>query len=168
MLGFLTQSTWVERIGWVLVHSLWQFALAALAAIVLQRALQRRSAGLRYGVLLVVMAIMVAIPVATWLSSWRADAPAAVVKFGPVEKPEEVSSLQHVSSSECGNDAIPVASLPVESPLEVAAVTQPEARRSEPASIGVTTSWSLRKKRMRTERKRLSRRQDHRAGQQSE
>jgi hypothetical protein len=33
MLVFLTQSAWVERIGWVLVHSLWQFALVALAAI---------------------------------------------------------------------------------------------------------------------------------------
>ena len=27
MLEFLTQSAWVDRIGWVLVHSLWQFAL---------------------------------------------------------------------------------------------------------------------------------------------
>ena len=35
MLEFLTQSTWAERIGWVLVHSLWQFALVALVAIVL-------------------------------------------------------------------------------------------------------------------------------------
>ena len=44
MLEFLTQSTWVDRIGWVLVHSLWQFALVALVAIVLRRALQRFSA----------------------------------------------------------------------------------------------------------------------------
>ncbi len=44
MLDFLTQSTWVDRFGWVLVHSLWQFALVALAALVLHRALQRCSA----------------------------------------------------------------------------------------------------------------------------
>lgn len=37
MFEFLTQSTWADRIGWVLVHSLWQFALAVPLALVLQR-----------------------------------------------------------------------------------------------------------------------------------
>ncbi len=45
MLQLLTQSAWADRIGWVLVHSLWQFALLGLAAIILRRALQRCSAG---------------------------------------------------------------------------------------------------------------------------
>ena len=36
MYRFLMQSAWVERVGWVLVHSLWQFALVALAAFVVQ------------------------------------------------------------------------------------------------------------------------------------
>ena len=31
MLQFLTHSVWADRIGWLLVHSLWQFTLVALA-----------------------------------------------------------------------------------------------------------------------------------------
>jgi len=57
----------VERLGWVLVHSLWQFALVALIAGLAVRALRRNTAALRYGMLLVAMAAFTAAPVATWL-----------------------------------------------------------------------------------------------------
>jgi hypothetical protein len=57
----------VERLGWVLVHSLWQFALVALLAVVTVQALRRRSAATRYGVLVVALALLVAAPVATWI-----------------------------------------------------------------------------------------------------
>jgi hypothetical protein len=56
----------VERLGWVLVHSLWQFLLLALGVLVLQRALQRCSAAARYGTLLALMCVLVSMPVATW------------------------------------------------------------------------------------------------------
>jgi len=46
MIQALTQSPWVERTGWVLVHSLWQFAVVAILAVMLQWALRRRSAAL--------------------------------------------------------------------------------------------------------------------------
>src|SRR5687767_12339428 len=57
----------VERLGWVLVHSLWQFAILAILAGVLVRALRRNSATARYNVLVITMALSVAAPVATWL-----------------------------------------------------------------------------------------------------
>jgi beta-lactamase regulating signal transducer with metallopeptidase domain/WD40 repeat protein len=57
----------VERLGWVLVHSFWQFALVALLAGVTVRALRRNSATTRYSLLVVAMAVAVAAPVATWL-----------------------------------------------------------------------------------------------------
>ena len=57
----------VERLGWVLVHSLWQFALVALLAGALVRALRRRSAATRYGVLVGAMAVSLTAPVATWM-----------------------------------------------------------------------------------------------------
>ena len=40
-------NEFVERLGWVLVHSLWQFALMALLAGVTVQAMRRRSAALR-------------------------------------------------------------------------------------------------------------------------
>ncbi len=57
----------VERLGWVLVHSLWQFSLMALLVGVTVRALRRSSSSLRYGVLVVAMAVSVAAPTATWM-----------------------------------------------------------------------------------------------------
>ena len=57
----------VERLGWVLVHSLWQFVFVALLAVVMVQALRRRSAATRYGVLVVALALLVAAPVATWM-----------------------------------------------------------------------------------------------------
>jgi len=143
MLEFLMRSTWVERMGWVLVHSLWQFALAAFIAVMLQRALQRRSATTRYAALLTAMALMVASPVATWLSLWFADAPTAAVRFDQIEKHENGPASQHATSPERGKDTVPTASLPAESPEEVAAMPQPEAQHSEPASSGMTSVWSL-------------------------
>ena len=62
-------NEFVERLGWVLVHSLWQFALMALLAGVTVRALRRRSAALRYVVLVAAMAVSVAAPVMTWMCS---------------------------------------------------------------------------------------------------
>ena len=34
----------VDRIGWVLMHSIWQFAFLALAALVIMRVLRRSAA----------------------------------------------------------------------------------------------------------------------------
>lgn len=67
----------MERIGWVLVHSLWQFALvAALAGAVLQLT-TRCSAQLRSAALLALLLVMIACPVATWMRAGAALDPIA-------------------------------------------------------------------------------------------
>ena len=68
MTQFHLSAAVVERLGWVLVHSVWQFALIALAALVLQRVMQRASSATRYGVLLLALVTMMVAPVATWLA----------------------------------------------------------------------------------------------------
>src|SRR5208283_5498533 len=113
MLEFLTQSIWADRIGWMLVHSLWQFALVALLIILLRRALQRCSAVTRYGALLAALAIMAAMPVATWFSPWCADVPVIAVKLDAGENPGKVSPLQH------GDDTMPIAAVHAVSPGEL-------------------------------------------------
>lgn len=57
----------IERLGWVLVHSFWQFAAVALLAGLTVRAMRKCSATTRYGVLVVAMAVSVAAPMATWM-----------------------------------------------------------------------------------------------------
>ena len=68
----------IERLGWVLVHSLWQIALIALLTGVTMRLLQRNPAALRYFVLGVAMIAIVVAPAVTW---W----------FHPVAAPEKPS-----------------------------------------------------------------------------
>ena len=57
---------WVERLGWMLVHSLWQLAVVAALAAVLLRLLRNRSARMRYAMAVAMLALMAVGPVATW------------------------------------------------------------------------------------------------------
>lgn len=56
----------VEHLGWVLLHSVWQFAVMALVAGVAAAMLRTRSAAARYAVLVGAMALMAVAPVVTW------------------------------------------------------------------------------------------------------
>jgi beta-lactamase regulating signal transducer with metallopeptidase domain len=60
-------EAFVERLGWMLVHSLWQFGLVALFASLSVRAMRHSSAAARSGVLLFALAALVAAPIATWI-----------------------------------------------------------------------------------------------------
>ncbi len=62
----LASDVLVERLGWVLVHSLWQFTLIAFAAAIVVRLLGRGRAAARYTVLVGAMAAIVVSPMATW------------------------------------------------------------------------------------------------------
>ena len=57
----------VERIGWVLVHSVWQFVVLGLVAVIFLRLLRHRSSTARHGLLVFMLTAAVLAPVATWL-----------------------------------------------------------------------------------------------------
>lgn len=67
-----------EKLGWILVHSLWQFTLWALFAIIFLKCLRRASSRLRYSGLVCVLLLMTLSPVVTW--SFLSDAPQPVVQ----------------------------------------------------------------------------------------
>ncbi len=79
-------SNFIERLGWVLVHSLWQFALLSAIAFVLQRAMRRASSSARYLVLLGMLAAIVAAPLVTWCVL-PVEAPQPVVAAAPASVP---------------------------------------------------------------------------------
>lgn len=60
-------NEFVEQLGWVLVHSLWQFAAVALLAAGIARVMLHSSASLRYVALVAALAAATSAPVATWL-----------------------------------------------------------------------------------------------------
>ena len=78
----------VERLGWVLIHSLWQFLVIALVVRLLEQAFAgRSSASVRYVAGVCGLAAMTAAPVVTWFfipvppaASARPAAPGSVVE----------------------------------------------------------------------------------------
>ena len=145
MLDFLTQSTWADRIGWMLVHSLWQFALVAVLAVALRWTLYRCAAVTRYRTLLAAMCIMVALPVVTWYSTWPADAPSAAVALAPVEPLEETPRLQHSYSSlpQHRESVSAELAVPTQSPREHMVAVEQEPPTVEPAPAGTASPFSL-------------------------
>ncbi len=129
----------VERIGWVLVHSLWQFTLVALLAGVLVRAMRRSSAGMRYGVLVVAMTLSVAAPVVTWLLLPSED-PASVVNRVENIAPEGASDVMLASEA-----AIELPT-PVPAALSLAAKTRSAPSPQPSAFTETAPSWSDRVK----------------------
>ncbi|MFO0940749.1 MAG: M56 family metallopeptidase [Pirellulales bacterium] len=66
--SWLVSESTMERLGWVLLHTLWQFLSIAVLALILLRVLSRSSAGLRYAILVCSIAGCVVAPVVTWFS----------------------------------------------------------------------------------------------------
>lgn len=97
---------WVERLGWMLVHSLWQLAVVAILAAVLLRWLRNRSAQSRYAVAVAMLALMAVGPMATWclvsvepvprVSSSRAEERSAAVQ-------QAASVVQRPVTTEAGS-----------------------------------------------------------------
>ncbi len=64
----MIDSSIVERIGWMLLHSVWQIALVAILFAVINSLMKRRSANARYLTGCVALLAMVALPVMTFVT----------------------------------------------------------------------------------------------------
>lgn len=96
-------ATWIEALGYALLHFVWQGALLALILWTLMRTLAQAGPGLRYAVGMVGMVLMLALPVATffYLSRTPDAASAGVASVTPglaVLPALAESALQEVSS----------------------------------------------------------------------
>lgn len=65
--GLPVSEAMIERLGWVLVHSLWQFTVVALFAAVVMRVMRRNSAEARCGFLIGLLVLSMVFPVVTWM-----------------------------------------------------------------------------------------------------
>ncbi|HEY0428194.1 MAG TPA: M56 family metallopeptidase [Pyrinomonadaceae bacterium] len=64
----LTNSSFVENLGWTLLHSIWQIALVALLLFLLLRALRPSSANARYLISLFALALALVLPILTFVN----------------------------------------------------------------------------------------------------
>lgn len=143
MLNFLAQSACADRVGWMLIHSLWQFTLVALLAALLQSVLKRRSAAARYAALLAAMLALVALPLATWFSPWSVDGSAPVAGSGRLAKPSHVPVAQRIAGPERGDGLATRMALPAELPLELAANPPAEPRHVSAAPSRIAVSLAV-------------------------
>jgi beta-lactamase regulating signal transducer with metallopeptidase domain len=101
-------SATMERLGWVLLHSLWQFAAVAAAVALVLALLGRSTSAARHGVLVAGLLAMAVLPVVTW--GLLDVAPGAVGESSTAHvatRRESVAALDHAT------DAAAESSLPV-------------------------------------------------------
>lgn len=134
MFDALAQSAWISRIGWVLIHTLWQFAVVAAAALILQRIFQRRSAAVQYCVLLAAMAAIVAAPVVTCFLVSPTEPPPVIAKAAVPANSQKSPTVGQASGS------MPIATQPAASPPLPTPNPQPLAA-ADAADPSVTSSW---------------------------
>ena len=66
---------WVEP-GWTLVHSVWQFAAVVLVAGLVEIALRRSKASVRYAAAAVALGVILVLPTVTWMCVEVSPSPA--------------------------------------------------------------------------------------------
>lgn len=96
----ILSSHWIDRLGWTLVHSLWQVALVGIVAAILLGWSYRRSPNLRYTIACLALAAMCLSPLVTWCSVPQASgaaapfsAPATATPPQPASPPGTVSMI---------------------------------------------------------------------------
>jgi len=109
MIVYLSSQPWVERLGWTLVHFLWQgVAIAGLYAITRGLFARSSKAQVRYGLACAALAAMVAAPVATFsLSIATKPMPPAILMAGSAPKP----------AATVAPAPVPFESLPLHTPM---------------------------------------------------
>ncbi|HUT56621.1 MAG TPA: M56 family metallopeptidase, partial [Phycisphaerae bacterium] len=144
----LTQP-WSQRLGWSLLHFLWQGIVIAALLSVAMTALRRRSANLRYALACMALVVMVAAPVATFCvisAGPTRDAPAdptgQETPDAAIDTGEHAPPAADVRPSGAPIlDSVPDAA-PAEAPAEaILPVASPDADHLAPP---VTIGWTAR------------------------
>ena len=126
MLHHFVEGNWVEQVGWVLLHSLWQITLIAVIYWLLSFLLGKGSAFSRYLVGCAALALMLVAPIATFclLPSQQ------VAIADSVEQDQEVASLSQLSNEESLAPAFVASDNSVENLIDI---------EPAPADQGVST-----------------------------
>ncbi|MEZ6126292.1 MAG: M56 family metallopeptidase [Planctomycetaceae bacterium] len=107
----------IDRLGWTLVHSLWQFAAIVVVAWIVVRLLNRQSAAMRYLSLLSAMVLMMAAPIATWFVIPEAES---------VESAQNAISVSETQAPQLSvDDGVAFASRPLTDSLPEVAEPEP-------------------------------------------
>lgn len=143
MLEHLLSQHMIERLGWTLIHFVWQAAAVAMLLVIVLRLLRKSSANARYAASCLALLLVAALPVAT-MQLVRTSGP--VAEAGPVQAPLPMADVSPV-------EVIETAELPVEPPdaQPLTAATPPDrtpwtqraAAALKPALPYLVVGWLL-------------------------
>ncbi len=138
--NLISQGT-IERLGWMLVHFLWQATVVALLLAVLLRVLRRADANLRYAAACGALALMAVLPLITMQ---LVEIPGPAAEAGPLREIAPPTAEPLPLSVERVGQLPPLSAVP---PLETADVTVPipwqerAATALEPALPYMVLGW---------------------------
>ena len=137
-----------ERLGWTVIHSLWQGAIAAMALGVALRLLRHRSAAARHGVCLVAMLTMLAAAVVTALLIPPQTVPVHLPRVAPETYATMPPSAAEVSES--GSTSSNLAPFPddhglahVSGAMQSMEIAKPWRERLTPLLPWIAGAWLL-------------------------
>ncbi|GAB5403467.1 MAG: hypothetical protein Aurels2KO_16980 [Aureliella sp.] len=84
----IAENPLVYRLGWVILHTLWQFLVVALVAAACYRILRQASASARYVVLMAANFLIAVAPIATWFSLEPRE-PTSITERTPTASPAQ-------------------------------------------------------------------------------
>ncbi len=101
-MNFLDQilaADWITRLGWTLLHSLWEIALVAAVLALLLSALRRGSANMRYLAACGGLAIMAIVPILTFSVLPESQAP-DITAAAPAEEttPKDIAATEDIAA----------------------------------------------------------------------
>ena len=90
--NLFTEAVLIERLGWTLVHSVWQIALVALLLWFALRLIRHERANVRYAVSVFALAAAAALPAITFFQSTTNSFGAAEITFTNKDRPESIGN----------------------------------------------------------------------------
>ncbi len=126
MFHSMALPAWGERLGWTLLHSLWQVTLIALLAKLLFAALRHRSAQTRYVAGVMCLGLTLMLPVVTWPMVTIADGPGQAALTSPGKPLRASSGLSGSANFEAFRNDLEVPSVIAGRSPSTASAAQPE------------------------------------------
>ncbi len=134
----------IDRLGWVIIHSCWQFAMFAVITGVLMQIMQRRSAFVRYCSLTCLFLGLISVPVVTWCALPQrllvSDASHVLRQNGSLSSSQKtMESLSDENEPRQNAEQAFVASEPASTRESARPPGSAESMRRPPASL--STAW---------------------------
>jgi beta-lactamase regulating signal transducer with metallopeptidase domain/prenyltransferase beta subunit len=130
----------LERMGWSLIHSLWQFTVVAVAAVILSQLVARQNAARRYGIYCGSLLLMLFIPVLVTMTTAIDNAPTASRSFDALSM-QPASTRHSVDRHNLGANESATADSAAASEFEPHGQTVGDNGTADTSEVSIVAAW---------------------------